>query len=72
MLAGMGDFLFRVLYVVICCAGMLGVMLLISFGIDAVPPLFAGGIGVGILLGVTVMYIVGRIDQRNAQRPPKR
>lgn len=64
----MSDFAYRLAYVVICCAGMLGFWFLVKYGIESVPPMFAGGLGVGLMVGVAGMAIANAIDKRNAQR----
>lgn len=64
----MSDFAYRLAYVVICCAGMLGFWFLVKYGVESLNPMFAAGFGVGGCVGVSAMAIANAIDKRNAQR----
>lgn len=64
----MSDFVYRLAYVVLCCAGMLAFWFLVKYGIESLNPLFASGLGVGLMVGVTGMALANAYDKRNAQR----
>jgi len=67
----MADFIYRLAYVVICCAAMAAVWLGIRWLVYGVPAQFAYGLGLGFGIGMLLMYAVTQIDKRNAQRRSK-
>lgn len=64
----MSDFAYRLSYVVICCALMLGLWFAVRWVVYGVSDDFGIGIGLGFAIGVLLMYAVGIVDKRNAQR----
>lgn len=68
----MSDFVYRLAYVVICCAGMLGLWFAVRYGVGKMSGEFAAGFGVGGCLGVLMMVIANAVDKRRGQRPSRK
>ncbi|MBO9122795.1 MULTISPECIES: hypothetical protein [unclassified Rhizobium] len=67
----MADIVYRLAYVVICCAGMVCFWLLCRWLIYGISDGFGIGFGAGFGVGMVLMYAITLVDKRDAQRRSK-